>query len=269
MHGLGNDFVVIDAINQDVSLGADTVRHLSDRRFGVGCDQVLLVEPPPRDGVDFRYRIFNSDGTEVEQCGNGARCFARFVRDNHLTDKSRICVETRAGLMTLNVQADGQVSVDMGRPRFEPAEIPFDAPQAEKRYTLDLGGEEVEFGAVSIGNPHAVIQVDDVAVAPVTTLGPRIQADRHFPRGVNVGFMQVIDAGRIRLRVYERGAGETLACGSGACAAAVVGRHQGLLAENVVVDLQGGQLHIAWRGNDEPVVMTGPATRVFEGRIEL
>jgi len=269
MHGLGNDFVVIDAINQDISLDANAVRQLADRRFGVGCDQLLLVEAPTDPAADFRYRIFNSDGNEVEQCGNGARCFARFVRDKNLTQKQSIRVETRAGIITLLVHADEQVSVDMGRPRLEPAQIPFDAPRQADHYTLNVDGEDVVIGAVSMGNPHAVLEVEDVDTAPVVELGARIQVHPRFPNKVNVGFMQVLSPEHIRLRVYERGAGETLACGTGACAAVVIGHRQGLLADQVLVDLRGGQLHIAWRGNDQPVVMTGPATSVFEGRIEL
>jgi diaminopimelate epimerase len=269
MHGLGNDFVVLDAMNQRVQLDADQIRFLADRHFGVGCDQLLLVEPSPDTAADFRYRIFNADGREVEQCGNGARCFARFVRDQGLTDKDRITVETRAGLIELRLETDGQVTVDMGRPRFDPADIPFQAERAAAEYRLEASGEVVELGAVSLGNPHAVIEVADVTRAPVDTLGPAIERHKRFPNRVNVGFMEVVDPAHIRLRVYERGVGETLACGSGACAAVAVGRARNRLGDRVHVELPGGHLVVSWRGEGYPVMMTGPATRVFEGRIEL
>lgn len=269
MHGLGNDFVVIDALSQPVRLTNDQVRFLADRRLGIGCDQVLLVEAPRVPEADFRYRIFNADGGEVEMCGNGARCFARFVRDNGLTTKDRLAVETLAGIVRLKLEPDGQVTVDMGVPQFEPARIPFDAPAQAARYALEVGAETVEIGAVSMGNPHAVLRVADVASAPVARLGPLIERHARFPRRVNVGFMQVIDPARIRLRVFERGAGETPACGTGACAAVAVGRIQGLLAERITVELPGGTLVVSWGGTGQPVRMTGPATRVFDGRIEL
>lgn len=269
MHGLGNDFVVIDAINQRVALRPEQVRFLADRHFGVGCDQLLLVEAPGSDEVDFRYRIFNADGGEVEQCGNGARCFARFVRDKGLTRRDAIRVETAAGRMVLQVEPDERVTVDMGVPHFEPAAIPFEAENAAREYRLDVNGREVRFGAVSIGNPHLVIAVPDVDAAPVAELGPALEAHPRFPRRVNVGFMQVLAPDRIRLRVYERGAGETLACGSGACAAVAVGRQQGVLGDKVDVDLPGGRLLVRWDGNGRPVRMTGPAESVFEGDIEL
>lgn len=269
MHGLGNDFVVIDALTQPVRLTNEQVRLLADRRLGIGCDQVLLVEAPRVPEADFRYRIFNADGGEVEMCGNGARCFARFVRDNGLTTKDRLAVETLAGIVRLELEPDGQVTVDMGVPQFEPARIPFVAPAQATRYALEVGDETVEIGAVSMGNPHAVLRVADVASAPVARLGPPIERHTRFPRRVNVGFMQVIDPARIRLRVFERGAGETPACGTGACAAVAVGRIQGLLAERVTVELPGGTLVVSWGGTGQPVRMTGPATRVFDGRIEL
>ena len=269
MHGLGNDFVVIDGINQDVDLTPDRVRFVANRRLGVGCDQVLLVEPSPVADADFRYRIFNADGNEVEQCGNGARCFARFVRDRGLTDKTEIPVLTGGGRIVLKVQPDGQVTVDMGPPRLNPADIPFEAEAASTAYLLDVDGETVEIGAVSMGNPHAVLRVDNVQTAPVARLGPAIEAHTRFPNRVNVGFMQVVDPNHINLRVYERGAGETLACGTGACAAVVAGRIQGLLDEVVAVDLPGGRLMVSWTGDDAPVLMTGPAERVFEGTIDL
>ena len=269
MHGLGNDFVVVDGVRQHVALDAATVRCLADRHTGIGCDQLLLVEPPPDPSFDFRYRIFNADGGEVEQCGNGARCFARFVRDRGLTAKERILVATAAGRLELVVGADGQVTVDMGVPEFEPARIPFTAPARAPSYALDTGLGRVEFGAVALGNPHAVLLVDDPERAPVATLGPLLESHPDFPRRVNVGFLGIVDRGHARLRVFERGVGETRACGSGACAAVAVGRLQGLLDPVVAVDLTGGRLVISWPGEGEPVHMTGPAEHVFEGVIEL
>ena len=267
MHGLGNDFVVIDALRQTVTLDAQQIRRLADRHFGVGCDQVLLVEPAQTAAADFRYRIFNADGGEVEQCGNGARCFARFVYDHGLTRKRRIPVETRAGLLELLIQDDGQVTVNMGMPRLEPEDIPLQVPERASHYTLALADETVEFGAVSLGNPHAVLAVADVERAPVARLGPLLERHALFPQRVNVGFMQRLDRGEVRLRVFERGVGETLACGSGACAAVVVGRLWGELDETVTVHLPGGRLSVRWRGEGEPVWMTGPAQEVFRGRL--
>jgi diaminopimelate epimerase len=269
MHGLGNDFVVIDAFRRTVSLSTAQVRFLADRRFGIGCDQLLLVEQPGQAGVDFRYRIFNADGSEVEQCGNGARCFARFVRDEGLTDKDAIVVETASGIITLYVESDGQVRVNMGAPRFDPAQLPFTAEAEADKYPLEAGNEPLAIGAVSMGNPHAVLQVESVASAAVERLGPLLEAHPRFPRRVNVGFMEVVSRKHIRLRVYERGAGETLACGTGACAAVAVGRRWGVLDDTVRVDLPGGSLTIRWEGGAAPLWMTGPATRVFEGEIEL
>jgi diaminopimelate epimerase len=268
MHGLGNDFVVIDAISQDISLTVEQIRLLADRHFGVGCDQVLLVERP-QGNADFRYRVFNADGGEVEQCGNGARCFVHFVHLHGLTDKREITVETAGGIIRPRLENDGRVNVDMGIPRFAPAEIPFSAQQESLRYELLVGDTSVTIGAVSMGNPHAVIQVDSVRDAPVATLGPLIERHPRFPKRVNAGFMEVVSPTQIRLRVYERGAGETLACGTGACAAVVVGRRWGLLEESVNVELPGGNLTIHWQGDNNPVWMIGPALRVFEGRIEL
>jgi diaminopimelate epimerase len=269
MHGLGNDFVVIDATSQAVDLNPDQVRAITRRRFGVGCDQLLLVETSSTPDVDFCYRIYNADGYEVEQCGNGARCFARFVRDKGLTDKDQITVKTLSGIIQLNIEPDGQVTVNMGAPRFAPEVIPFVAAAEADTYNLELTEQTISIGAVSLGNPHAVLMVKDVYEAPVESLGPQIEGHIRFPKRVNAGFMQIIDRTHIRLRVYERGAGETLACGSGACAAVVVGRRQNLLDEKVKVDLPGGQLEIAWRGDDNPVWMTGAATHVYEGTIEL
>ncbi|MBD3671779.1 MAG: diaminopimelate epimerase [Gammaproteobacteria bacterium] len=269
MHGLGNDFVVFDAIHQSVQLTTDQIRLIADRHFGVGCDQLLLVERADRTEVDFRYRIFNADGGEVEQCGNGARCFARFVVDKGLTDRREIPVETAQGDIVLHMQDDGQVTVNMGVPRFEPAEIPFQAEFRSSHYQLEVEGHTWLVGAVSMGNPHAVLHVTNVDSAPVETLGPAIESHMKFPNRVNAGFMEVLDRGHIRLRVFERGVGETLACGTGACAAVAVGRQQGLLDAKVRVDLPGGSLLIEWNGDDQPVMMTGPATSVFEGVIEL
>jgi len=269
MHGLGNDFVMIDAVNQEVALDAERVRRLADRRCGVGCDQVLVVERPTRSGVDFRYRIFNSDGGEVEQCGNGARCFARFVRDRGLTDKNEIAVETLGGVIRPRIEPDGLVTVDMGVPRFEPEAIPFVASTRQLIHDLDVDGQVVPVTVVSMGNPHAVQVVADVDVAPVTSQGPKIEHHPRFPKRVNAGYLEVIDHARARVRVWERGAGETLACGTGACAAVVAGRLRGLLDEQVAVEVRGGTLRISWRGEGKPVIMTGPAVRVFEGEIDL
>ena len=269
MHGLGNDFVVIDAINQAVDLTSAQVRHIADRRLGIGCDQLLLVERSGQTDSEFRYRIFNANGKEVEQCGNGARCFARFVRDKGLTDASRIPVQTPAGRIELIIHDDERITVDMGAPRLEPDDIPFQALVRAPRYALSVAGETIELGVVSMGNPHAVLEVPHIDTAPVAKLGPQIESHSRFPNHVNAGFMEIVDRGRIRLRVFERGAGETLACGSGACAAVVVGRIQGELDETVNVELRGGDLVVSWAGEDYPVLMTGPATFVFEGKIQI
>jgi diaminopimelate epimerase len=269
MHGLGNDFVVIDAINQSVSLDTERVRRLADRHRGIGCDQLLIVEPAQQADSEFFYRIYNADGSEVEQCGNGARCFARFVRDEGLTRNDTILVDTAAGRITLQIEANGEVTVNMGQPRFAPADIPLKRETAEIEYSLSLDGEVVHFGAVSMGNPHAVLLVDDINSAPVAELGPRLESHHDFPNRVNVGFAQVINRDQMRLRVFERGAGETEACGSGACAAMVVARQQGLVNDKVAIELRGGTLQISWAGDDSPVWMTGPATHVFDGQIEI
>ena len=269
MHGLGNDFVVIDGIRQTVALAPAQIRRLADRRFGIGCDQVLLVEASQRVDADFRYRIFNADGGEVEQCGNGARCFARFVHDQGLTEKHALRVETLAGLLQMQLLPDNRVRVDMGQPRLEPADAPFIAAERAPRYPIAVDGMELEIGVVSMGNPHAVWMVNDVDQAPVAHLGPLLERHDRFPQRVNVGFMHIIAPDHIRLRVFERGAGETLACGSGACAAVVVGRLWGRLSPSVRVDLPGGALEIHWVGEGESVMMTGPAVTVFEGWIEL
>jgi diaminopimelate epimerase len=269
MHGLGNDFVVIDAVNQVVALSPEQVRRLADRHRGIGCDQLLLVEPPRGGQADFRYRIFNADGGEVSQCGNGARCFMRFVHDLGLSDKRELRVETAGGPLLLVLEDDGQITVNMGEPRLEPRDIPFEAPARAPLYTLEVVGERLEIAAVSMGNPHAVTLVNDVESAPVARLGPAIERHPRFPQGVNAGFMQIIDCEHIRLRVFERGAGETLACGSGACAAVVAGRLWDQLAARVKVGLWGGDLVVSWAGRGYPVYLTGPATHVFRGRIDI
>nr|WP_256996580.1 diaminopimelate epimerase [Methylococcus capsulatus] len=267
MQGLGNDFVVIDAIHQTVNLDEAALRRLADRHYGIGCDQILLVEPPASDEVDFRYRIFNADGGEVSQCGNGARCFARFVREKGLIDRDEIRVETAAGRMVLWLEAGGEVRVEMGVPRHAPAEVPLLADRERLVYTVNVEGVDWRFGAVSVGNPHAVITVADVDEAPVARVGTVLERHELFPERANIGFMQVLDLHHARLRVYERGTGETLACGSGACAAAVVGILQGTLESPVRIDLPGGTLRIGWQGRGTPVYLSGPAVTVFEGRM--
>jgi len=280
MHGAGNDFVVIDAINQQLDLGPEQWRRLADRRFGVGADQILIVERPSTPDSDFRYRIYNNDGGEVEQCGNGSRAFVRFVSDKGLTDKRSIRVETMSGIIAPRLEDDGSITVDMGAPVLEPAQVPFDAAGldgvAEGRDTLwpitvSFKGQEqaVLVSTVSMGNPHAVQVVDDVETAPVLETGPQIEHHPRFPRRVNAGFMQVLDRSHVKLRVYERGAGETLACGTGACAAVVAGIRRGLLDSPVQVQARGGKLTINWAGEGQPVYMSGPAETVFEGEIEI
>jgi diaminopimelate epimerase len=264
MQGLGNDFVVLDGVRQRVALTPEMVRAMADRRFGIGCDQVLVVEPA-RDGADFRYRIFNADGGEVEQCGNGARCFVVFVREHGLTDQREIRVETAGGVIVPRLDADGLVTVDMGVPSVAPRDVPFTGGTGAIVETLDVAGEAVDVSVLSMGNPHAVQVVYDVATAPVTTQGPLIEHHVRFPNRVNAGYMQVIDRDTIRLRVWERGAGETLACGTGACAAVVAGIRRGLLGARVRVITNGGELRIAWQGQGTPVLMTGPASTVYEG----
>ena len=269
MHGLGNDFVVFDAINQSVNLSKEQIQFIADRHFGIGCDQLLLVESYQGDEADFLYRIFNSDGGEVEQCGNGARCFARFVIDQGLTDKTEIPVMTHTGKIVLKVQNDGNISVDMGAPITQPKAIPFIADAEQSIYQLSVDNQTISIGAVSLGNPHAVLTVDNIDTAPVDNLGAIIESHPSFPNRVNVGFMQILTPNHIRLRVFERGAGETLACGTGACAAVVVGILQKKLENQVKVDLPGGQLTIQWKAKDASVIMTGSATSVFTGNIEL
>lgn len=269
MQGIGNDFVVIDAINQAVDLGRAQLQFLADRHFGIGCDQILLVERPVSADADFRYRIFNSDGGEVQQCGNGARCFVQFVHEKGLTTKNRIRVDTLAGIIEIERQPNGDVTVNMGQPDFTPQALPLQVPEAADHYLVNIEESSVKFGAVSMGNPHTVINVDNVDNAPVEAWGPALESHALFPERVNVGFMQVVDRDRIRLRVYERGVGETLACGTGACAAVVMGIKWGMLNKRVTVELSGGNLLIEWDGNQSPVLMTGPAQTVFDGQINL
>jgi diaminopimelate epimerase len=276
MHGAGNDFVVIDAVNQQIDFTSAQWKLLADRRFGIGADQLLVVERPQSAGVDFRYRIYNADGGEVEQCGNGARAFVKFVTEKGLTDKRAIKVETLSGIIEPMLEADGRVTVDMGAPILEPERVPFDASglqgEAEAMdivWPLDVAGKVVRISAISMGNPHAVQLVDDCESAPVAASGPLIETHSRFPRRVNAGFMQVVGRRQIKLRVFERGAGETLACGTGACAAVVAGIRRGLLDSPVKVDMRGGQLSIAWQGGNSPVMLTGPAVSVFDGQIEI
>jgi diaminopimelate epimerase len=280
MHGAGNDFVVLDGFTRPVKLTAAQVRALASRHFGIGADQLLLVEKPTVDGVDFRYRIYNCDGGEVEHCGNGARCFVKFVRDTGLTDQRSIRVQVPNGVITLTMQENGEVTVDMGTPIFEPARVPFDAngldgelkgrqEGADTLWPLDVNGTTRWVSVVSMGNPHAVQVVDDVEAFPVTTDGPVIETHPRFPQRVNAGFMQIVSRNEIKLRVYERGAGETLACGTGACAAVAAGVRRGLLDAPVTVHTHGGVLTISWAGGDAPLLMAGPAATVFEGEIEL
>lgn len=269
MHGLGNDFMVVDAVTQNVYFSPELIRRLADRHTGVGFDQMLVVEPPYDPELDFHYRIFNADGSEVSQCGNGARCFARFVRLKGLTNKRDISVSTQTGRMILSVTEDELVCVNMGEPNFDPQTVPFRAAKAEKTYILRAAEHTVLCGVVSMGNPHCVMQVDDVSVANVALLGPVLESHERFPERANIGFMQVVSREHIRLRVYERGAGETQACGSGACAAVAVGIQQELLGEEVDVELPGGSLHISWKGPGHPLYMTGTATHVYDGFIHL
>lgn len=269
MHGAGNDFVVIDGVRQEVYLTPEQLRFLADRHFGIGCDQILLVKRSQNEEADFRYLIFNADGGEVEQCGNGARCFVRFVHDHKLTSKREIVVETKSGLIYPRLEDDGRVTVNMGAPIFEAARIPFVSETDAVIQPLEINGETVQITAVSMGNPHAVQIVEDVEQAPVALMGPLIERHPRFPKRVNAGFMQIVDRSHIKLRVYERGAGETMSCGTGACAAVVSGIQRGLLDTQVQVATHGGVLTIGWAGANSPVMMTGPAITVFEGEINL
>ncbi len=269
MQGIGNDFVIIDAYTQNISLNANQIRKIADRHFGIGCDQLLLVEKPTVSGADFRYRIFNADGGEVQQCGNGARCFVRFVHDTGLTEANEISVETASGIIKPKLEDSGLVTVDMGIPQFEPDDIPFITEKYQTTYHLQLNNKTIEISVVSMGNPHAVQIVDSIETAPVGVEGPEIENHPRFPERVNAGFMQIISPHKIRLRVYERGSGETLACGTGACAAAVSGIRLGLLKTPVTVSARGGELTIYWDGLNNPVLMTGPAETVFQGVISV
>jgi diaminopimelate epimerase len=269
MHGAGNDFVVLDGVRQHLHLTPEQLRFLADRHFGVGCDQILLVEKSQNPDVDFRYRIFNADGGEVEQCGNGARCFVRYVHDHKLTSKRDIVVETKSGLISPRLADDGRVTVNMGAPVFDPVRIPFISDSDAAIQPLHVGNSVIDISAVSMGNPHAVQVVDDVESAPVETQGPLIEHHARFPKRVNAGFMQIVDRSHIKLRVFERGSGETLSCGSGACAAVVAGIRRGLLDETVHVATRGGTLTIGWAGASASVLMTGPAISVFEGEINI
>jgi diaminopimelate epimerase len=269
MHGAGNDFVVLDGVRQQLHLTPEQLRLLADRHFGVGCDQILLVEKSQNPAVDFRYRIFNADGGEVEQCGNGARCFVRYVHDHKLTSKREIVVETKSGLISPSLTDDGRVTVNMGAPIFEPARIPFVSEEDKVVHPLNINAVITEISVVSMGNPHAVQVVNDVESAPVNTHGPLIEHHARFTKRVNAGFMQILDRSHIKLRVFERGAGETLSCGTGACAAVVAGIRRGLLDSTVHVATRGGNLSISWSGGTEPVLMTGPVISVFEGEIIL
>lgn len=269
MHGAGNDFVVIDGVRQEVYLAPEQLRFIADRHFGIGCDQILLVKKSHNEEADFRYLIFNADGGEVEQCGNGARCFVRFVHDHKLTGKREIVVETKSGLISPRLEEDGRVTVNMGEPIFEAARIPFQSDSDDTVQPLDVNGARLQITAVSMGNPHAVQVVEDVEKADVATLGPLIEQHPRFPNRVNAGFMQVVDRSHIKLRVYERGSGETLSCGTGACAAVVSGIQRGLLDNSVQVATHGGVLTITWAGLGKPVMMTGPAITVFDGEINI
>ncbi|MCU7554725.1 diaminopimelate epimerase [Alteromonas sp. ASW11-19] len=269
MHGLGNDFMVVDNVTQNAFFSKEKIQQLADRNFGIGFDQLLMVEPPYDPEQDFHYRIFNADGSEVAQCGNGARCFARFVKQKGLINRNKIVVSTKAGKMVLYLEKDGQVTVNMGKPEFEPAKVPLKANKQENFYIIRDGDQTLFCGAVSLGNPHCVMEVDDIDTAPVHDVGPQLERHERFPEGVNVGFMQVLSESHIKLRVFERGAGETLACGSGACAAVAIGQIQGKLGKDVRVDLPGGNLRVRWPGGDAPLKMTGPAEHIYDGQITL
>jgi diaminopimelate epimerase len=269
MHGLGNDFVVIDGVRQHINLTTNAIKHIADRNLGIGCDQILLVEPPSDKTVDFNYRIFNCDGSEVDQCGNGARCIGRYIADQQLSGKKTILLQTKNRIMEVSATSKNQVTVNMGPPIFTPDDIPFKVVQQEKLYPLKVGTHDINIAALSIGNPHAVIQVDDTDTALVKDIGPLVQEHSQFPESVNVGFMQIIDRQNIRLRVYERGVGETQACGSGACAAAVAAIQQNLVDTKVKLELLGGSLSVEWQGETTPILMTGPAETVFHGKIKL
>jgi len=269
MHGLGNDFVVIDGVRQNINLTTDAIKRLADRNLGIGCDQVLVIEPPTEKNIDFNYRIFNCDGTEVEQCGNGARCMGRYIADQQLSGKKSVLLKTKNRVMEIQSNPKNLITANMGAPSFIPADIPFISEQQDSLYNIDIDNQNYQISALSVGNPHAVIQVEDIDTAAVKNIGPLIQTQSQFPESVNVGFMQIVDRQNIRLRVYERGVGETQACGSGACAAAVAAIQQNLVDASVNIELLGGALRIEWQGQGQPILMTGPAETVFHGKIKL
>lgn len=269
MHGAGNDFVVIDGVTQAVNLNTNQLRRLADRHRGIGCDQILMVTPPDSPDADFRYHVFNADGSRAGQCGNGARCVGRFLREKRLTRQREILLQTNDDSLALSLTEDGRVFAGLGAPRFAPAEVPFQADETQDQYTLDVQGQSLSIGALSMGNPHAILMVDDCNAAPVSTLGPLLEAHTRFPERVNVGFMQVQSRSEVKLRVFERGVGETDACGSGACAAAVHGMKLGLLDEEVLVSLPGGKLSVSWPSMGDRVWLGGPTATVFNGTVTL
>lgn len=269
MHGLGNDFVVLDAVRQSIRLNADIIKRIADRNLGIGCDQVLVIEPPTDRNIDFNYRIFNCDGSEVEQCGNGARCIGRYIKDQQLSGKKTLRIKTKNRVMEITTTTKNMITANMGEPSFIPADIPLDSEQQKDLYSIDINNSSLKIAALSVGNPHAVLQVDNIDQADVETIGSLIQKHSLFPESVNVGFMQIIDRQNLALRVYERGVGETHACGSGACAAAVAAIKQGLVDKTIEIKLLGGKLTIEWQGEGQPILMTGPAETVFHGKIKL
>lgn len=269
MHGLGNDFVVLDAVRQSIRLNADIIKRIADRNLGIGCDQVLVIEPPTDRNIDFNYRIFNCDGSEVEQCGNGARCIGRYIKDQQLSGKKTLRIKTKNRVMEITTTTKNMITANMGEPSFIPADIPLDSEQQNDLYSIDINNSSLKIAALSVGNPHAVLQVDNIDQADVETIGSLIQKHSLFPESVNVGFMQIIDRQNLALRVYERGVGETQACGSGACAAAVAAIKQGLVDKTIEIKLLGGKLTIEWQGEGQPILMTGPAETVFHGKIKL
>ena len=269
MHGLGNDFVVLDAVRQSIRLTTDIIKRIADRNLGIGCDQVLVIEPPTDRNIDFNYRIFNCDGSEVEQCGNGARCIGRYIKDQQLSGKKTLRIKTRNRVMEITTTTKNMITANMGEPSFIPTDIPLDSEQQNDLYSIDINNSSLKIAALSVGNPHAVLQVDNIDQADVETIGTLIQKHSLFPESVNVGFMQIIDRQNLALRVYERGVGETQACGSGACAAAVAAIKQGLVDKTIEIKLLGGKLTIEWQGEGHPILMTGPAETVFHGKIKL
>jgi len=269
MHGLGNDFVVLDAVRQSIRLTTDIIKRIADRNLGIGCDQVLVIEPPTDRNIDFNYRIFNCDGSEVEQCGNGARCIGRYIKDQQLSGKKILRIKTKNRVIEITTTTKNMITANMGEPSFIPTDIPLDSEQQNDLYSIDINNSSLKISALSVGNPHAVLQVDNIDQADVETIGSLIQKHSLFPESVNVGFMQIIDRQNLALRVYERGVGETQACGSGACAAAVAAIKQGLVDKTIEIKLLGGKLTIEWQGEGQPILMTGPAETVFHGKIKL